>query len=607
MGKQQENNKVNKNLMNRILLSFALCAITIMAYSQGINWNEVKDWDQYVEEADMEEITEYAIFDIDGDNIPEAFVHDSEDGYALLTCGSEGVKCVVNSAMTTALSIVKGQPYVIHQGGCGTGCYHYEYVKIENSNSTTRCICLTTAAFDDSDKVTNECEMFKDGKSKEISKTLFDKLAPKIKELISMEDLDWKAVPANPNIVTATLHTQKGDTVIVKDDNGYLYQIMSDGTLGVAPGGAYSGDITIPAKVNYDGTNYVVTTVRRGAMWKKEGAANIGIINSITLPSSVTLVGADAFRGNSSLKSVKYSDETRIEVRSFWGCPALSYEKIEPSNAYTENHFEYDRQTIPESEFYKYYGTFYLPEYERSQSLQKYTWAFFKYNHSGITFIDWMNFDKEDAIDCWCPNPKCIRGCQYNMKNWDNIPSMFKGYIDGASVNVLLADNGYVATHEFPMYSRYTFDEEAKSAPQAFILAMEKKYGRKVKYSYEAAKLLYTSNEQLLITEFKVKGREAKYVLSWMKDGSEICTYSDTAELADGQPEDDSVWNVDDDGDYGIPQVVSIARDEKGNVELFLCHNSPEGMNYSHLVQKGNKFESVSSTDVYRRMECPEE
>lgn len=594
---------MNKTLFATIIL----LSQSIMCLAQGINWDEVKDWEKYVEEAELGEILEYAIYDVDGDNIPEAFVRDSEDEYALLTCGSGGVKCVTNSIWTTALYIVKGQPYVIHQGSCGAGCYHDEYVKIEKSNCSMQCLCATTAPFDEENNVVNECSMNKDGKTKEISKTLFDKLAPKIQSLIQMEELEWKEVPLDPSIATATLHTQKGDTVIVKDNNGYLYQIMSDGTLGVAPGGDYSGDITIPAKVNYDGKTYVVTTVRRGAMWKKDGAANIGIIKSVTLPSSVTLVGTDAFRGNSSLSSVKYSANTRIEVRSFWGCPALSYEKIEPSYAYTETHFVYDREAIPESEFYKYYGTYYLPEYEKSQSSQKYTWAFFKYNHAGITFIDWMNFDKEDAIDCWCPNPKCIRGCTYNLKNWDNIPSMFKGYIDGNSVNVLLADNGYVATHEFPMYSRYTFGEAEKSAPQAFIMAMEKKHGRKVKYSYEVAKLLYTSNEQLLITEFKVKGREAKYVLSWMKDGSEICTYSDTAELADGQPEDESVWNVDDDGDYGIPQVVSIARDEKGNVELFLCHNSPEGMNYSHLVQKGNKFESVSSTDVYRRMECPEE
>lgn len=593
--------------MNKtIILSLALLMQSVICLAQSTVWDEITDWSQYVEETELGDVVEYAPYDVDGDKIPEVFVKDVDGFVAFLTCGTnKEVTCIQSTMYTTSFYLVRGKPYVVVQGGCGTSCHTDEFMKIEGSKVSMHCQRVIT--YDPNDNESSECYMFKDGDSKEISNTLYEKLFPSNVELIQMEELTWKQAPIDPDVETAEFHVQKGDTIILKDSKGYLYQIMSDRSLGVAPGGAYSGDIVIPDRVSFNGKTYNVTTVRRGAMWKKPGASNIGVITSITLPASVTLVGADAFRGNASLKSVKYGNDTRIEVRSFWGCPKLALSKMEPAYAYSELYYSDDENPLSAEEVKEKFAAYYMPTEEKDESHKKYTWAFFKYNHAGIYLNGWMNFDKEngDAIACWCGRLKHVKGAMYRIRNRENIESMFKGYMDH-DVSVMLADNNYVATHEFPMFSRHYGDEEAKQAPQGFVQSMEKKYGRKVKYCYQVGKLLYSTNEMLVITEFKITNHEAMYVLSWLKDNKEVCSYERRLKLEPDMPEEYSVWNVDDDGEYGIPLLSTIARDENGNIELFIEHGAPESITFYHLVQKGNKLELVAEDSIYVWIDSPE-
>lgn len=400
----------------------------------------------------------------------------------------------------------------------------------------------------------------------------------------------------------ATLHSTSGDTVIVKDSKGYLYQIMSENKAGVAPGGAYSGDIVIPSQIKYEGNTYTVTTVRRGAMWKKQEALNIGNITSITLPETVTLVGADAFRGNKNLTSVNYGNKTRIEVRSFWGCPKLQLQQTEPSYAFTE---PYNWSKYKGKSAYPFFTKMYCPNEKKDVTAEKYNWAFFKYNHCGITFDSWKNLDNEEAIECYCTNMKYLKAGLFRMQNPDNVESMFKGYTDG-DVTVMLTDNNYVATHEFLMFSRWIWGEEEIDAPKGFKQMMESQYKRKVKYSKECAKLLYTTNERLIITEFEITNHEAMIVLSWLKDGKTVCSFEEK-QKTDPEYEEYGVWNVDDDGTYGIPNVMTIARDENGNIELFALHSAPESLNFSHYKQKGNKLVEVGKEQWYVWVDCPYE
>ncbi|MCQ2243608.1 MAG: leucine-rich repeat domain-containing protein [Bacteroidaceae bacterium] len=378
----------------------------------------------------------------------------------------------------------------------------------------------------------------------------------------------------------------------LKDPNDYFYEILNEKELAVVKGGAYMGDVIIPENITCEGKTYKVTTVRREAFYKTADAHNIGNITSITLPPSVTLIGADAFRNNRSLHTVNYNPKARIEVRAFWGCPNLKIKKNEPKYAFTGF---FDSEGDSKEKRTEAMSTFYLPYENPDDVVASYQWAIHKYNHNGIFFREWANMSNENAMACFSAETSKVRGGIYNLLDDNNVETMFKGNM-WSCAQVVLADNSYVGTHEFLAFSRWMFGEKETPAPADFKQAMAAKYGKKVKYSYEVGKLA-NSNEKLIITEFAVKNKKAHVVFSWLKNGKEVCSYTITQEV-DGDTSQ-SVWNVDDDGNYGIPELLSVVRDEHGNIELFLHHPAPESRSFYHLVQKGNKFECVGEDSWY--------
>ena len=81
----------------------------------------------------------------------------------------------------------------------------------------------------------------------------------------------------------------------------------------------YSGDITIPSSVTYNGITYAVTGIGYQAF------DNCSSLTSVTIPSSVTSIGSDAFSFCSSLTSVTIpSSVTSIGVHAFSGCSSLT-------------------------------------------------------------------------------------------------------------------------------------------------------------------------------------------------------------------------------------------------------------------------------------------
>lgn len=375
----------------------------------------------------------------------------------------------------------------------------------------------------------------------------------------------------------------------IEDKNGYLYSIVSDEdgqeTLALEPGGLYDGDIVVPESVEVDGTEYAVSTIRRGAMWKKPGASNIGTITSVTLPQSVELVGGDAFRGNHSLKSVTYDPVARIENRAFFDCPALKTDPQLPVFAYTD----------PQKKTLDLYGLI-VPKEKKDNVTEGFDWAFFKQNHSSITFYEWQNIDSEDAIACYSQDLDDVKGATYVFRHQNLVEDLFKGYLKDTGHYMMVADNDYVATHDFPAFSRWIWGEAQKDMPSDFASSMTEKYGREVASCLEAGKVT-TTGEQLAITEFKIKDKQACFALSWVKDGAEVCSYVDTTMVVDG--EENSVWNVDDDGSWGIPHILTIAYDEHGNVDLFLAHLSPESISFMHLRQNGSRFDVLQTEPLY--------
>ena len=74
--------------------------------------------------------------------------------------------------------------------------------------------------------------------------------------------------------------------------DGIAYEKNDDGkNVAVCKGGDYTGDITIPEKVTYDGATYSVTSIGSWAFYRCTG------LTSVTIPNSVTSIGSFAFEG----------------------------------------------------------------------------------------------------------------------------------------------------------------------------------------------------------------------------------------------------------------------------------------------------------------------
>ena len=81
----------------------------------------------------------------------------------------------------------------------------------------------------------------------------------------------------------------------------------------------YSGDITIPNKINYNNTVYTVTSVGEYSFY------NCKELISVKIPSSVNTIGHSAFRGCSSLNNISIPNSvTTINGEAFMGCSSLT-------------------------------------------------------------------------------------------------------------------------------------------------------------------------------------------------------------------------------------------------------------------------------------------
>ena len=101
--------------------------------------------------------------------------------------------------------------------------------------------------------------------------------------------------------------------------DGIAYNKNGDGkSVYVSYGGDYTGPVTIPERVTYDGTTYSVTSIGEFAFKDCTG------LTSVTIPTSVTSIGEEAFRGCTGLTSVTIPNSvTSIGGSAFSGCTGL--------------------------------------------------------------------------------------------------------------------------------------------------------------------------------------------------------------------------------------------------------------------------------------------
>ena len=90
---------------------------------------------------------------------------------------------------------------------------------------------------------------------------------------------------------------------------------------------AYTGSITIPSSVTYDGTTYSVTSIGNYAFYDCTG------LTSINIPNSVTSIGIWAFQYCSSLTSITIPSSVKsIGSGAFAYCSGLTSIKVETGN-----------------------------------------------------------------------------------------------------------------------------------------------------------------------------------------------------------------------------------------------------------------------------------
>ncbi len=131
------------------------------------------------------------------------------------------------------------------------------------------------------------------------------------------------------------------------ETDGIYYDILSsdDKTVEVTyksySDRGYSGDVTIPATVSYNGTVYSVTAIGDYAF---DGCKSL---TSVTIPNSVTTIGFCAFRGCTGLTSVTIGNSvTFIDNQAFDDCTGLKEVHISDLEAWWHIGFYYTHSPL---------------------------------------------------------------------------------------------------------------------------------------------------------------------------------------------------------------------------------------------------------------------
>ncbi len=106
-----------------------------------------------------------------------------------------------------------------------------------------------------------------------------------------------------------------------------IYYNSLDATTCEVSRGTYSGKVTIPSTVTYNGTTYTVTGIGRNAFREQS-------VSSVSIPNSVTSIGYASFYKCSSLTSVNIPNSvTSIDSYAFFGCTVLNSIDVESGNS----------------------------------------------------------------------------------------------------------------------------------------------------------------------------------------------------------------------------------------------------------------------------------
>ena len=136
--------------------------------------------------------------------------------------------------------------------------------------------------------------------------------------LLSMMDIKVNASiidGINYSINNKTFSSANGYEKII---DGINYSINNKNKTASVVESSYTGHISIPESIEYNGEKYDVTSIGAGAFGHCSG------LTSLTIPSSVTTIGGSAFSGCSGLTSLTIPKSVKaIYDNSLYGCTSL--------------------------------------------------------------------------------------------------------------------------------------------------------------------------------------------------------------------------------------------------------------------------------------------
>ena len=346
------------------------------------------------------------------------------------------------------------------------------------------------------------------------------------------------------------------ETGFVTDENGYRYQYVDGLKLELCAGGRYAGTVNVPRTLVVGGKELEVAGIAAKAFWGNED------VTDVNWDRDTQYVGPSAFY--------------RSGIHYYWDS---GYSL--PKYVYPSRNFVY---YVLQSEMYEWYRN--TPR-----------WMIFKHNYAPLTFDEDLlkNEELKWGYSPWMADDKGMQGIYFEMQVPDQVKKdMFRGY-DAQEVIGLAVEARFAAFHRFPPFSRWKWGETEQSMNATLEKQMEARYGRTLVQSRYIGHLR-EEDGRVGIFEFEPKDGEAMVVIAWTQGGKVKATYVKTNEI---DPEYGSVWNVDDDGTYGIPDLLCVAFDRHDNVILWFNHGAPESMNLFGLRQQGDQLQPFSEEQWY--------
>ena len=356
---------------------------------------------------------------------------------------------------------------------------------------------------------------------------------------------------------SAVRGTLDPDNNLVTDENGYRYQYVEGLKLELCAGGRYSGTVNLPRTLVVGGKELEVAGI-----------------------------AADAFRDNKDVTDVNYDRSEQYVGPSAFYRSGIHY--------YWDNRYGLPQYIYPSDDFSLFVLQDKVEEYERYEP----RWMFFKHNYAPLTFKE-DHMDEDSYQWGYSPwNAERMQGVLFEMPVEASVKkAMFRGY-DAQEVVGLVMDCRFAAFHRFPPFSRWKWGETTQTMGATLEKQMETRYDRTLRQSRYIGNLR-EEDGRVGIFEFEPKDGQAMFVIAWVVGGKVKATYVQTTEI-DPREGEYSVWNVDDDGEYGIPDLLCVAFDLHDNVILFFNHNAPESVNIYALRQQGDQLQRFGEDQWYR-------